>query len=111
MSIHKSLALGKAGAKHRNVLTREERMAKLGEQGRWDEAKSVFGLPKVRSIKVAAVKKAAKKPKPAEAVAVEGAVEGAADAPAAGAAKAAPAAPGAPKRGGPAPSGADKAKK
>ena len=81
MSIHKSLAAGHRDAKHRNVLSREERMAKLEGEGRWDETKSIFGLPKVRSIKVAAVKKAPKVAKAAEEGApAEGAAEAAAEA-------------------------------
>jgi hypothetical protein len=44
------------------VLSREERIAKLLEDGRWDEGKSVYALPKVRSIKpVTGKKKAAPK--------------------------------------------------
>jgi small basic protein (TIGR04137 family) len=81
VSIHKSLVAGFGVGKHRNVLTRRERLAKLGEQARWAEDRSVFGIPKVRSIKVAA-KKGPKKPKAAMA-AVEGAAgtpEGAAQA-------------------------------
>ena len=59
MSIHSSLRGGRAGGlKHRNVLTRIERMEKLTEDGRWNEnANSMFALPKVRSIKVAVKKK------------------------------------------------------
>ncbi len=76
MSVHRSLALKRSGGGHRNVLSREERIAKLEDEGRWTEEEgSIFGLPKVRSIKPSAGKKAAKK-KDAEAEAVEG-VEGA----------------------------------
>lgn len=58
MSIHSSLRQGSgSGAKHRNVLTRLERMQKLSTDGRWSEDKTMFGLPKVRSIKVAVKKK------------------------------------------------------
>ncbi len=50
MSIHSSLKVsGKLGG-HRNVLTRPERLAKLLEEGRREEADSVFGLQKVRNI-------------------------------------------------------------
>ncbi len=61
MSIHPSLAAGKRTRRHRNVLSREERIAKLEEDGRWDESNSVFGLAKVRSIKPSAGKKKTKK--------------------------------------------------
>jgi small basic protein (TIGR04137 family) len=53
MSVHKSLKTKGLGTKHRNVLSREERIAKLREEGRFDDAAtSPFGLAKVRSIKV-----------------------------------------------------------
>ena len=78
MSLHRSLTL-KGGAKgHRNVLSREERIAKLEDEGRWSEPESVYGLPKVRNIKQAAARKAAKKKAAQEEVA-EGAAEGAAE--------------------------------
>jgi small basic protein (TIGR04137 family) len=84
MSLHQSLQLGRRTSGHRNVLSREERIIKLEEDGRWDESSSsVFGLPKVRSIKAASGKKAKKKDDDATA---EAGAEGAADAaPAAGA--------------------------
>jgi small basic protein (TIGR04137 family) len=79
MTMHNSLNISSAGRRHRNVLTREERIAKLREDGRWDEGKSVFGLPKVRSIKAAAAKKkSAPKKEAAEAEATAEAVPGAA---------------------------------
>ena len=59
MSIHSSLKT-KSGAlaQHRNVLTRDERVAKLSEAELFAAGKnSPLGLPKVRSIKVAAGKK------------------------------------------------------
>ncbi len=81
MSIHRSLAAGGDRRRHRNVLSREERIAKLEDEGRWDDTASVYGLPKVRSIKPAAGKKKAKKEAEVEGVAAEGApAEGEADA-------------------------------
>lgn len=59
MSIHSSLKT-KSGAlnQHRNVLTRDERVAKLSAAERFSAGKnSPLGLPKVLSIKVAAGKK------------------------------------------------------
>jgi small basic protein (TIGR04137 family) len=70
MSIHSSLAQSSKGRKHRNVLTREERIAKLVDENRWDESKSVFALPKVRSIKPLTAKK--KAPKKEAAATAEG---------------------------------------
>ncbi|MBI3009221.1 MAG: small basic protein [Candidatus Omnitrophica bacterium] len=52
MSIHPSLRSVSKGRQHRSVLKRFERVAVLEKQERWQEGDSVFGLPKVRSIKV-----------------------------------------------------------
>src|SRR5438477_2183131 len=83
MSLDRSLKAANALVRHRNVLTRGERLDKLKEEEKWNESKSPFGLPKVahRKLEVA---------KPVKEEAAEGA-EGAA----AGAAGAAPAAGGA----------------
>ncbi len=70
----------------RNVLKREERMAVLQADERWQEGRSPLGLPKVRVIVTALGKKKKKKAK--EEADTTAAAEGAA--PAAGA-KAAPA--------------------
>ncbi|MGD0092331.1 MAG: small basic protein [Planctomycetota bacterium] len=95
MSIHKSLHTGGALVKHRNVLTRAERIKVLEEAGRWREEKdSAWGLRKVKNIKTAAKKKAAAK-KEAAAPAAPGAAAPGAPAAAAPAGEAKPAAPGA----------------
>ena len=48
MSMHKSLKRKDHLARRRNVLTRSERIERLGEEEKWDsEHDSVFGLPKV----------------------------------------------------------------
>ena len=47
MSLDRSLKGANALVRHRNVLTRFERLNKLKEEEKWTEAKSVFGLPKV----------------------------------------------------------------
>ncbi len=61
MSIDSSLKSSSSMAKHRNVLTRAERLAKLTEAGKIDMGKtSALGLPKVANRKVAASKKSAK---------------------------------------------------
>ena len=53
MSIHKSLKGAGALAKHRNVLTRLERIAKLETEEAWSEEKnSMYKLPKVISRKL-----------------------------------------------------------
>ncbi len=58
MSIHSSFHTSSNAAKHRNVLSRLERLEKLEAAGRWNSADDgLFGMPKVRSIKVALKKK------------------------------------------------------
>lgn len=57
MSIHSSLKLGSGLGKHRNVLTRIERLEKLEAEGRWNKEEKILGIPKVRSIKVVLKKK------------------------------------------------------
>lgn len=74
MSQHPSLKVDSVGAKHRNVLTRLERVKKLQEQNKWQDRATAYNLPKVKSMKIKV-----KKTK-------EVAAEGAAGAPAAGAA-------------------------
>jgi small basic protein (TIGR04137 family) len=84
MSIDRSLRLKDALVRHRNVLTRAERIERLKYEERWEEGGAVLGLPKVAHRKSHAGKKAEKK----EAAAAEGAAvgaEGAVAAPAEGA--------------------------
>ena len=85
MSLDRSLKGANALVRHRNVLTRGERLERLKDEEKWNESKSPYGLPKVANRKLAIAK--AEKEETAE-----GATPGAA-APAAGAA--APAAAGA----------------
>ena len=89
MSLDRSLKSASSLVRHRNVLTRAERLDKLKEEEKWTEEKSVFGLPKVAHRKAAVVKSVK------EATTEEGAVPAVAGAaaPAAGG-KAAPAAAG-----------------
>ena len=47
MSIDRSLKIRGALARHRNVLTRAERIEQLKNQERWSEGDAVFALPKV----------------------------------------------------------------
>ncbi|HEX4053892.1 MAG TPA: small basic protein [Tepidisphaeraceae bacterium] len=99
MSLDRSLKSANALIRHRNVLTRTERLVKLADEERWNDSKSVFGLPKVAHRKQELAK--AVKEETAEGAAVAGAAPAAAGAAApaagakgapAGAAKAAPAA-------------------
>ncbi len=61
MSIDKSLVSKGKLVRHRSVLTRTERIQHLTDEGLWDEKKSVYGLPKVKTIKAKKKAKAAKK--------------------------------------------------
>jgi small basic protein (TIGR04137 family) len=96
MSLDSSLKSASSLTRHRNVLTRAERLVRLGEQEKWNDSKSPYGLPKVANRKMALAK--AEKDDTAEAAA-----------PAAGAAGAKPAAgakgAAAPAAGGKAPAG------
>ena len=65
MSQHPSLRVDSVGAKHSNVLKRFERIKKLQAQDKWKDQQSVYGLPKVKSLKIK-VKKAAATPAAAE---------------------------------------------
>ena len=61
MSLDRSLKSRDALSRHRNVLTRKERLEILADEGRWEEGEgSVFGLPKVAHRKLAAGKKTKK---------------------------------------------------
>lgn len=61
MSIHTSLRSDKhAAGSLRNVLKRHERVRHLMAQGRWADGQSVFGLPKIKPVKMKARKAAAK---------------------------------------------------
>ena len=61
MSIHSSLRTP-AGAigSLRNVLKRFERVRHLMAQGLWTEGRSVYGLPKIKQVKMKVRKAAAK---------------------------------------------------
>jgi small basic protein (TIGR04137 family) len=109
MSIDPSLRLKDALVRHRNVLTRAERIEKLKDEERWEESSSVLGLPKVSHRKTHAGKKPAKEEAAEGAVGVEGAAPAAA-APGAPAGKAAPAAAGKAAPGGAAKAAAPAAK-
>ena len=58
MSIDRSLKVKGALERHRNVLTRAERVEKLKEEERWEEEQSVLGLPKIAHRKSHAGRKA-----------------------------------------------------
>ncbi len=74
MSIDRSLKIKGALTRHRNVLSRAERIDSLKEDERWDEGGPVLGLPKVAHRKSHAGRKSAEKEAATEAAAA-GAVE------------------------------------
>ena len=57
MSLDRSLKSKDSLVRHRNVLTRSERLAALQEEQRWNEGDSVLALPKVVHRKAAVTKK------------------------------------------------------
>jgi len=59
MSIDPSLKIKGALSRHRNVLTRAERIEQLKEEDRWSEEDSLLGLPKVAHRKSHAGRKEA----------------------------------------------------
>ena len=75
MSIDRSLKIKGHLSRHRNVLTRAERIEKLKDEGRWDEDDSLLGLPKVAHRKSHAGRKSKTEPAKVEGIEVEGAVE------------------------------------
>ncbi len=78
MSIDRSLRRKSSLERHRNVLTRAERVALLMERELWRENSSPIGLPKVAHRKPKAGKKKAAKTEAAEGAPAEGAAAAAA---------------------------------
>jgi small basic protein (TIGR04137 family) len=74
MSIHPSLRIGSRGKQHRSVLKRFEKIEILKKRGDWDFGKSVFGLPKVKTVRIKIRKEKVAKETP-EAAAVPAAGE------------------------------------
>jgi len=56
MSLDRSLKSASSLVRHRNVLKRDERMARLKDEEKWPEGRSIFGLPKVANRKAALAK-------------------------------------------------------
>jgi len=77
MSIDRTLKSSSALTRHRNVLTRAERIEKLADEGRWNEEDdSVFGLPKVVHKKTSAGRKIKKEKEKTPAEGEEATAEG-----------------------------------
>lgn len=68
MSLDRSLRLQSTLVRHKNVLNRTERLARMQEQERWTEDSRILGMPKVGNRKAkATAKKKAKGPEEAAA--------------------------------------------
>jgi len=57
MSLHPSLKQGDTKGSSRTVMKRNERIKKLMEEGKWNDKSKVFGLPKVKVIRMKVAKK------------------------------------------------------
>lgn len=66
MSVDRSLKTKGALSRHRNVLTRAERIKQLKDEERWAEGDTVLGLPKVTHRRGHAGRKAKAAPKKQE---------------------------------------------
>jgi len=75
MTQHPSLKIKGAGAEHRSVLKRFERILRLQKEEKWEESDPIFGLPKVKTTRLK-IKKEKAAPTPEE-VAAAAAAEGA----------------------------------
>ena len=57
MTIDKSLKIKAGSAKTRNVYTRAERIEKLKDMEKFNDGDKIYGLPKVRVLKISLKKK------------------------------------------------------
>ena len=71
MSIHPSLSSSKKDKKQRSVLKRIERLKIMLEKGLWKEGDNVYGLQKIKTLRIKIKKEKAAK---VETAATEGAV-------------------------------------
>lgn len=71
MSIHPSLNISEKDKKQRSVLKRTERLKIMLEKGKWKEGDQVYGLPKIKTLRIKIKKEKAEKT--AEATTAEGA--------------------------------------
>lgn len=52
MSIHPSLKMSASARRHRSVMKRIERLRWLNEKGKFEEGDSVFGLAKIKTVRL-----------------------------------------------------------
>ena len=63
MSIHPSLGAAAKGKQQKSVLKRAERIKHMMSKGSWKEDTKIFGLPKIKAVRIKIKKeKAAEKP-------------------------------------------------
>ncbi len=67
MSIHPSLGIAVKGKQQKSVLKRTDRIKHLMSKGLWKEDSKVFGLPKIKTLRIKIKKEAAEKPVEGEA--------------------------------------------
>ncbi|MFA5362539.1 MAG: small basic protein [Candidatus Omnitrophota bacterium] len=77
MAIHPSLNFSEKDQKQRSVLKRIERIKHMIEKNEWKEGDKIFGLPKIKSVRIKIKKEKVEK-------AADAAATGAAATPAAG---------------------------
>lgn len=61
MSVHPSLTLSDKDKKQRSVLKRTERLRIMLEKGQWKEGDKVYGLPKIKTVRIKIKKEKAEK--------------------------------------------------
>jgi small basic protein (TIGR04137 family) len=52
MSVHPSLTISEKDKKNRSVLKRAERIRQMQEKGNWKEGDLVYGLPKLKTLRI-----------------------------------------------------------
>jgi small basic protein (TIGR04137 family) len=52
MAIHPSLRMSDKDTKQRTVLKRTERLKTMMQSSKWKEGDSVFGLPKIKTVRI-----------------------------------------------------------
>ena len=52
MSIHPSLTISEKDKKVRSVLKRSERIKQMQEKSKWKQGDSVYGLPKLKTLRI-----------------------------------------------------------
>ncbi|MEW6074675.1 MAG: small basic protein [Candidatus Omnitrophota bacterium] len=61
MSIHPSLSAADKSKKQRSVLKRIERLKMMSEKNEWSEKDDVYGLPKIKTVRIKIKKEKAEK--------------------------------------------------